>query len=173
MIQWYPGLTCQWSWGRGWRGGGWRGGGKEEEEERAAAALNTGIILHRLTLSLHIMLKLSPGNVERQTESEREWEGSGAMRRAGGGALKGRYNDHTLLSHSPSLLSAPYSPASALASHSPPFLFFHSVPDVFFTPLFLSAFVLCVCHASAEKLSGRGCTHLLSLSLASFFTLFG
>lgn len=25
MIQWYPGLTCQWSWERGW--GRWRGGG--------------------------------------------------------------------------------------------------------------------------------------------------
>lgn len=28
MIQWYPGLTCQWSWERGW--GRWRGGGGGE-----------------------------------------------------------------------------------------------------------------------------------------------
>lgn len=71
------------------------------------AALNTGIILHRLTLSPHITLKLSPGNAERERERE-VWRRGG-----GGGALKGRYNDHTLLSHSPSLLSAPYSLASA------------------------------------------------------------
>lgn len=31
------------------------------------AALNTGIILHRLTLSSHITFKLSPGNVERES----------------------------------------------------------------------------------------------------------
>lgn len=31
----------------------------EEEEGRALAALNTGIILHHLTLSRHIKLKLS------------------------------------------------------------------------------------------------------------------
>lgn len=43
-------------------------------EGRAVAALNTGIILHRLTLSLHITLKLSPGNVERDREREREGE---------------------------------------------------------------------------------------------------
>lgn len=54
------------------------------------AALNAGIILHRLTLSLHITLKAWRGNVDRQTEEE-----SGA----GVGRLKGRYNDHTLLSH--------------------------------------------------------------------------
>lgn len=76
----------------------------EEEEGQAVVALNTGIILQRLTVSTHITLKLWPGNVER--EGEREV----------GEALRGSYNDHTLLSHSPSLLSAPYS--LALASHS-------------------------------------------------------
>lgn len=40
---------------------------------RAVVALNTGIILHRLTLSLHIMFKLAPGNVRR----ERERDGGG------------------------------------------------------------------------------------------------
>lgn len=43
----------------------------EEKEGRAVAALNTGIILHRLTLSPHIMLKLSPGNAEREREKDR------------------------------------------------------------------------------------------------------
>lgn len=38
---------------------GTRGRGK------AVVALNIGIILHHLTLSLHIMFKLSPGNVQR------------------------------------------------------------------------------------------------------------
>lgn len=35
-------------------------------------ALNTGIILQRLTVSLHITLKLWPGNVEREGEREGE-----------------------------------------------------------------------------------------------------
>ena len=34
------------------------------------AALNTGIILHRLTVSLHIRLKLLPGNVEAERDGE-------------------------------------------------------------------------------------------------------
>lgn len=106
------------------------------------AALNTGIILDRLTLSPHIMLKLSPGNAEREQERVRlgvEFEG---------GALKGRYNDHTLLSHSPSLLSAPYSLASASLTF--PFLFLHSVPGSIFPSLVHPAFVLSVCHSSGE-----------------------
>lgn len=112
------------------------------------AALNTGIILHRLTLSPRITLKVSPGKMKR----ERGGRGEERKRLGGmmeGGALKGRYNDHTLLSHSLSPLSAPYSPASA--SPAFPFLFFHSVPDVSPPSLpFLPAFVLSVCHASAE-----------------------
>lgn len=40
------------------------------------AALNTGIILHRLTLSLRIMLKLSPGIAEREGEAGRRVGGS-------------------------------------------------------------------------------------------------
>lgn len=38
---------------------------KKRGRGKAVVALNTGIILHHLTLSLHIMFKLSPGNAER------------------------------------------------------------------------------------------------------------
>lgn len=82
-------------------------------EGRAVAALNTGIILHRLTLSLHITLKVSPGNVEREGGGER-----GGSEESWG-ELKGRYNDHTLLSHSPSPLSQHHTLRPQPASHSP------------------------------------------------------
>lgn len=39
---------------------------------KAVVALNTGIILHHLTLSLRITFKLSPGKVERGGEGEPE-----------------------------------------------------------------------------------------------------
>lgn len=51
------------------------------------ATLNTGIILHRLTLSPHITLKVLLGNVERERERrERERE---VERRGGDGVGRG------------------------------------------------------------------------------------
>lgn len=43
---------------------------------KAAAALNTGIILHHLTLSLHIMFKPWPGNAVQGRRGAREVQGA-------------------------------------------------------------------------------------------------
>lgn len=45
------------------------------------AALNIGIILHQLTVSLHITLKLWPGNLKREREKE--------VQRGGGRSAEG------------------------------------------------------------------------------------
>lgn len=131
----------------------------EEKEGRAVAALNVGIILHRLTVSLHIMLKLLPGNEGREKRG---------LKGKVGEALKGSYNDHTLLSHSPPLPSAPCSLALArLASH---FLSFHSEPGIFFYPLFLLGFVLCIIAGLGSFEGESALICFLSLAFLSLFS---
>lgn len=94
------------------------------------AALNTRIILHSLTVSLHIRLKVWPGNVQREREFGEEGSFGGKVMEE----LTGSSNDHTLLSHSSSASVRPRSPFCSflwpLTSFSllslPPF-----VPSVF------------------------------------------